>query len=147
MIGVIIVLLIVAYVAYKFLGNNDNDYVKQRIKGRNENQKKVIRYFCNDDGCFSKRMKDEEYDAMVRNVLNSMDFKQKALNKIGLDESEVNEIEPVHFEGWVFGKKAYARLGKDNIYRSSAYQVSWLFFSANQVYLDRKSTRLNSSHT
>lgn len=32
MIGVIIVLLIVAYVAYKFLGNNDNDYVKQRIK-------------------------------------------------------------------------------------------------------------------
>ena len=38
MIGVIIVLLIVAYVAYKFLGNNDNDYVKQRIKGRNENQ-------------------------------------------------------------------------------------------------------------
>ena len=69
MIGVIIVLLIVAYVAYKFLGNNDNDYVKQRIKGRNENQKKVIRYFCNDDGCFSKRMKDEEYDAMVRNVL------------------------------------------------------------------------------
>ena len=88
-----------------------------------------------DDGCFSKRMKDEEYDAMVRNVLNSMDFKQKALNKIGLDESEVNEIEPVHFEGWVFGKKAYARLGKDNIYRSSAYQVSWLFFSANQVYL------------
>lgn len=40
MIGVIIVLLIVAYVAYKFLGNNDNDYVKQRIKGRNENQKK-----------------------------------------------------------------------------------------------------------
>ena len=50
MIGVIIVLLIVAYVAYKFLGNNDNDYVKQRIKGRNENQKKVIRYFCNDDG-------------------------------------------------------------------------------------------------
>ena len=53
----------------------------------NENQKKVIRYFCNDDGCFSKRMKDEEYDAMVRNVLNSMDFKQKALNKIGLDES------------------------------------------------------------
>ena len=115
MIGVIIVLLIVAYVAYKFLGNNDNDYVKQRIKGRNENQKKVIRYFCNDDGCFSKRMKDEEYDAMVRNVLNSMDFKQKALNKIGLDESEVNEIEPVHFEGWVFGKKAYARLGKDNI--------------------------------
>ena len=135
MIGVIIVLLIVAYVAYKFLGNNDNDYMKQRIKGRNENQKKVIRYFCNDDGCFSKRMKDEEYDAMVRNVLNSMDFKQKALNKIGLDESEVNEIEPVHFEGWVFGKKAYARLGKDNIYRSSAYQVSWLFFSANQVYL------------
>ena len=56
MIGVIIVLLIVAYVAYKFLGNNDNDYVKQRIKGRNENQKKVIRYFCNDDGCFSKRI-------------------------------------------------------------------------------------------
>ena len=131
----IIILLIVAFVAYKYFIGSDNAYVRQRIKGRNEDQKKVIRYFCNDDGCFSKRMKDEEYDAMVQAVLGSMDFRQKALNKIGLDESEVSEIEPVHFEGWVFGKNSYARLGKDNLYRSSAYQVSWLFFSSTQVYL------------
>ena len=131
----IIILLIVAFVAYKYFIGSDNAYVRQRIKGRNEDQKKVIRYFCNDDGCFSKRMKDEEYDAMVQAVLGSMDFRQKALNQIGLDESEVSEIEPVHFEGWVFGKNSYARLGKDNLYRSSAYQVSWLFFSSTQVYL------------
>ncbi|NDV45464.1 hypothetical protein D0T49_00155 [Paludibacter sp. 221] len=124
-----------AFIAFKFLKGNDTPYVKERIKGRPENQKKVIRYFCNDDGCFSSRMKDEEYDGMVRSVLNSMDFRQKALNKIGLDEDQVKEIDPVHFENYLFGKKHFARFGKDHKWRSSAYQVSWLFFSDTQVYL------------
>lgn len=65
-----------------------------------------------------------------------MDFKQKALNKIGLDESELQEIEPVSFEGyWFDEKKTFSKYGKDKKWRSSAYQISWLFFSSTQVYL------------
>ena len=115
---------------------NDSTWVKDRIKGRNDDQKAVIRYFCNEPACLSKKpMTDEEYDCMVLKVLNSNDYKQKALGKIGLDEDQVQEIEPVHFEGYQFDKQSLTKLGKDGKYRSSKYQVSWLFFSATQVYL------------
>ena len=110
--------------------------IKRLCKGRTEEQKKVIKYFLGGGGCLSSTIQDEEYDALVQAKAKSMDFKQKALNKIGLDESQVNEIEPVHFEGYYFDeKKTYAKWGKDRVWRSSAYQVSWLFFSSTQVYV------------
>lgn len=110
--------------------------MKRALKGRTPDQQKVIKYFYGAGGCLSKGMTDEEYDAMLKSKIESINVKQKALNKIGLDESQVNEIEPVHFEGFVFDeKKAYARLGKDRVWRSSAYQVSWIFFSDTQVYV------------
>ena len=136
MVIAIIVLIAVAYVLYKKNTFNDSPYVKERIKGRTSNQVAVIRYFCNDPSCLSKKaMSDQEYDQMIFDVLKSNNFKQKALNKIGLDEDQVNEIEPVHFEGFQFGKNAFAKQGDDGKYRSSQYQVSWLFFSSTQVYL------------
>ena len=55
-----------------------------------------------------------------------------------MDESELQEIDPVHFENWAFGKDnnvSYAKRGKDGNWRSTAYQISWLFFSSTQVYL------------
>lgn len=88
--------------------------IKRLCKGRTEEQKKVIRYFLGGGGCLASTMKDEEYDALVQAKAKSMNFKQKALDKIGIDESQVNEIEPVHFEGYYFDeKKTYAKWGKD----------------------------------
>ena len=58
-----------------------------------------------------------------------------ALNKIGLDEDQVKEIEPVHFEGYVFDDTALQKCGADKLWRSSKYQVSWIFFSDTQVYV------------
>ncbi len=110
--------------------------IKRLCKGRTEEQKKVIKYFLGGGGCLASTLKDEEYDALVRAKAESMDFKQKALDKIGLDESQVNEIEPVHFEGYYFDeKKTYAKWGTDRTWRSSAYQISWIFFSSTQVYV------------
>ena len=136
--GVLIVVaaIVAVWVWWKMSHYNDSEWVKNRIKGRNEDQKVVIRYFCNDPACLSKKpISDAEYDQMVLDVLNSNDYKQKALNKIGLDEDQVKEIEPVHFEGFQFDKQSLAKQGDDGKYRSSKYQVSWLFFSATQVYL------------
>ncbi len=110
--------------------------MKAALKGRTPDQQKVIKYFYGSAGCLQKGMSDQEYDDMLQAKLKTMDIKQKALNKIGLDESQVNEIEPVHFEGYLFDdKKAYARLGKDRLWRSSAYQVTWIFFSDSQVFV------------
>lgn len=133
--GVLIILLIVAAFVYlKWI--RDPKEVRERCKNRSEEQKKVIRYFMR-NGCLAfGLLKDEEYDALVEKKIKSMDFKQKALNKIGLDESELQEIEPVSFEGyWFDEKKTFSKYGKDKKWRSSAYQISWLFFSSTQVYL------------
>ena len=133
---IVIITIVAVYVWWKKNHYNDSPWVTNRIKGRSEDQKAVIRYFCNEPSCLSKKLiSDKEYDEMVQAVLRSNDYKQKALNKIGLDEDQVKEIEPVHFEGFQYDKQSLAKLGSDGKYRSSKYQVSWLFFSATQVYL------------
>ena len=133
---VVIIALVAVYVWWKKTHYNDSPYVKSRIKGRNKDQQDVIRYFCNDPGCLSKKpISDAEYDEMIKAVLSSNDYKQKAINQIGLDESEIQEIEPVHFEGFVYDKNSFYKRGDDGKDRSSKYQVTWIFFSATQVYL------------
>ena len=133
---IFLILVVGVYVWYKMTHFNDSEWVKNRIKGRTDEQVAVIRYFCNDPKCLSKKpISDAEYDEMVLAVLRSNDYKKKALDKIGLDEDQVKEIEPVHFEGFQYDKQSLAKQGDDGKYRSSKYQVSWLFFSATQVYL------------
>jgi len=111
--------------------------MKQRLKGRTPDQQKVIKYFFGSGGCFKKGLSDAEYDSMVMAKAKSIDFKQKALDKIGLDESQVNEVAPLHLESYLFddGKNIYFRRGKDLVWRSSQYQVSWIFSSSSQVYV------------
>ena len=135
--GFIIVLILigVGVYFYKTSSMSDPSEVKNRYKNRNDEQKKVIRYFAV-EGCLSKTMNDAQYEELVKTTISKQDFKKKALEKIGLDESELKEIDPVHFEGWAYGNNiSYAKRGKDGNWRSSAYQISWLFFSSTQVYL------------
>lgn len=130
--------IIALWVLWKKTHYNDSKWVKERIEGRSKEQKAVIRYFCNDPACLSKKpISDAEYDQMVLDVLNSNDYKQKALNKLGIDEDQVKEIEPVHFEGFVYDEdgNSFTKYRDDGKTCSSKYQVSWLFFSATQVYL------------
>lgn len=141
MVGFIIFLVIVGAIVYYYKSSpmGDPSEVKQSYKNRSEQQKNVIRYFAV-EGCLSKTISDQQYDELVKSQISKMDFKKDALDKIGLDESELQEIEPVNFEGWVYDKSfnvSYAKIGKDSKWRSSAYQVSWLFFSSTQVYLYR----------
>ena len=135
--GFIIVLaaLVALWVWWKMTHYNDSPWVKNRIKNRNANQQAVIRYFCNQPSCLSKKpISDREYEEIIKNFLSSNDFKKKALNKLAIDEDQVKEIEPVHFEGYLFDKDAFAKVGDDGVWRSSKYQITWLFFSENQVY-------------
>lgn len=116
------------------------DASKQQLRaacsGKTEEQKKVIEYFCKSEGCLSKNMSDDEYMQLVTRKRDSMNFKSQALNKIGLDEDEISEITPAKFEGFTF-KNAYAKEKANGRWVSSAYQVSWIFFSSTQVYIYR----------
>ncbi len=110
--------------------------LRDALNGRNKEQQSIIKYFYGSGGCLSKGLKDEEYEALVMKRVKAVDWKAKALNKIGLDESEVNEIEPVHFQNYVINEKSkLVRRGKDNVWRSSQYQISYILFSSTQLYV------------
>ena len=117
-------------------GDPNKQLMEQACRGKTDEQQKVIKYFVAQEGCMSKNITDDEYMSMVSRLRDSMDFRAKALGKIGLDEDEVNEISPAMFEGFVF-KNAYAKKRANGRWVSSAYQVSWVFFSATQVYIYR----------
>ena len=112
------------------------DYSKQFLKGKTPEQKKILQKYFLASGCIGSltAMKDEQYDALVKEKVDALNLKQRALNKIGLDESEVSEIAPVTFYGWERSGDWCGKRGKDGEYRTSKYQTSWIFFSSTQVY-------------
>lgn len=131
----ILILLVVAFLVFKIFHAPDSKATKEVLKQkkRTEEQKKVIRYFLNDKGClYDHRMKDQEFDDIVKSYI-SEEHRARALNRIGVDEDEVKETAPICFHDYNF-EKAYARKGADGLWRSSSYQISWLFFSADQLY-------------
>lgn len=105
-------------------------------KDKTPEQCKAIDYFCKEEGCLSKNITDNEYTRMVTKKRDSLKLRTKALNKIGLDEEEISEIRPAVFEGFVF-KDAFAKKRADGDWVSSAYQVTWLFFSSTQIHVYR----------
>lgn len=134
----------------------DKNKLNELLKGRNPEQQKVIKYFSGAGGCLSSNLNDQDYDAIVMNKVKSTDWKQKALDKIGLDETQVNEIEPVFFHNFVFyvrdndsndpndlGNLLIIR-GKDKKWRSSRYQLSYILFSSDQIYVYQFTFNLNT---
>ena len=129
----VIILIIIAIGAYLyFKKSGDSSALKSLYKGRTQEQKEAIRYFVA-DGCLAKTITDAQYDEMVRKKVDGLKLREKAIAKIGLDESEIQEIAPVNLEGFRFDK-AYSKYGKDKLWRTSKYEVTWIFASNKQLY-------------
>ncbi len=112
--------------------------MRNTIKGKTSEQKKIIRYFFGVGGCLAKGYTEDEYTRYVNGVLSGSDYKAQALEKLGIDESQAAVSEPVHFEGYCYqGGNVFARQGRDGVWRSSVIQVSWLFFGEDTVYVYR----------
>ncbi len=118
------------------IGIDPREY-RRLTKNKTAEQKRVLNYFVM-SGLIPMftNLKDDDYDALVQAKRSSIDIKKKALDKIGLDESQVSEIPPVCFEGYEFyGMDCWKKVGKDGKPRSSAYSITQLFFSDTQVYM------------
>lgn len=72
--------------------------VKQLCKGKNSEQSEVIAYFLR-AGCGAKIISDEQYLQMVDRKKQKYGSAKYALNKLGIDEEQVNEISPVYGRG------------------------------------------------
>ena len=106
----ILILVIVGAILYytKVYNSPNAKAVRAVCQGKTAEQQEVIKYFCQ-EGCLTgKTISDDEYLSKVRAKRDSLNLRQKALNKIGLDEDEVSEIPPAMFEGFIY-KNAYAK--------------------------------------
>ncbi len=123
---------------------------KMLLKGATPDQKKAINYFIPDTGCIGaiknllSPVKDEDYDKLVNKLVNESNSYKRAIDKIGLDESELQEIPPVTLYGFATSTdkmKVYSKVLDSEkyegwgTYRSNVYVITHLFFSDTQVYM------------
>lgn len=112
-------------------------------RGKSDEQKDCIDFLYNDGGCgCGKKMflkyTMESYEQLVANKLLNLNLRQRAINKIGLDEDEISEIPPIVLSGYVYEANSssdtvlvHAEQGRAV---SSRFNVSWIFFSKTQLY-------------
>lgn len=108
-------------------------------KGKTDEQKHVIDFlFRSGDGgcgCLGKasKLNMQAYIELVNRKCQALNLREKALAKIGLDPSQVQEIAPIVMSSFVFDDDCLIRVD-DNIAVSSQYSITWIFFSATQMY-------------
>jgi hypothetical protein len=92
-------------------------------------------------GCFKKNpfVSDAEYDALIQSIVQRLDPKNRGLQKLNIDESQVEKT--INFANFkyksFFEDGAYEpffwKIGEDDLFRSSIYEVTWLFFTQNEI--------------
>ena len=160
---------------------------KEKIASMSDEEKKAINvkkhtrnYFTNDTtlpgvkgGAYASLKSDAEYEKIVKSHFSIEETKNRALETLGLDESEITEIDPIFFEDYYFGTdedieqfleyrmnfapisfntnydylNIMLGIGKDGKLRSSAYQVTWLFSTPKQVCVYQKIFYLHKGET
>lgn len=112
-------------------------------KGKTPQQKRVIDFFFDaggGNGCggcisspSSSNLTMDEYVKLVQDECNGLDLKNIAIAKIGLDESQIREIEPIVLSSFVYSGDVLIKAANEMAV-SSRYAVTWIFFSATQIY-------------
>jgi len=80
---------------------------------------------------------DSEIDEAASSYLHNR-LKSKALKKLGIDEDQCKEILPIQFDGYYYYElktsEPEIKRGNDGRYRSSHYNKTMFFCSAEQIY-------------
>jgi hypothetical protein len=115
---------------------------QSKLEQMNPAQKRVLQEFFSPGfgieqktGCFGggpdlKMMSASEYRAFVEQQVAPLNIKSKGLSKHGIDEDQVKEVPPVEFRGFSHTKDSFYKQGCSNL-----YEVTWLFFSSEQLYI------------
>lgn len=89
-------------------------------------------------GCLKKDSKwsVEDYIAHVDREVAKLNLKDRALAKIGLDESQISEIPPIVLSSFIRdGLGVYGKANENwTKYVTNKFSVTWIFFSATQIY-------------
>lgn len=126
---------------------NGKAAIERYKTGKTEEQKLIIDYFtsglagCANGGKIFSKMKMEDYEQKLSKRLSALNLKQRAIEMIGLDESEIIEIPPIMLGGYVWDDFNTRDLDDVVLVRSenqhavsSRFSITWLFFSQTQMY-------------
>lgn len=104
---------------------------KRTANGRTPAQMKAWDYFWR-----IAKVKDYEYDQLVAKKLKQDDFKQRALDFCGIEESQVQEVTPLNINSYEFdGEYFFCKQGSDGLVRTSSYAIVWIFGGQKQLYV------------
>ena len=116
--------------------------LKLMQRGRTDEQQAIIKYFLSDGGCLSSFtvMKDKDFDKLLYDAVSSIDMKGKALAKLGLDPTQVGDVNPIYLDGYYFNPievekgNILLKMGRDDLTRCSSYELTCLLFGREQLY-------------
>lgn len=113
------------------------------MRGKTYEQQQAIQFFygSGSSGCLGrggeKGLTVQQYQERVKAKLQNLDTKAMALKKLGIDEEEVQEVEPVSFAGYVYNDKKDNLVARtsNNSWVSSDYMITWLFFGERELFV------------
>lgn len=126
----------------KYIDKQGNEVnLNELIKGKTKNQVNAIKFFHGipiKEGCLNKEyLSYDGYMDIVKSKRDELNDKRRAMKKLGIDEEQIKEIDPICFEGFRY---EYRKLNpyvtyKDSNLCSSMYEITWLFFGDDQLYI------------
>ena len=78
-----------------------------------------------------QKVTDEEYEAEIAHEISEIE--QRALNKLGLDKKAM-VIDPIQLDHYCWDDNVIHKEGADGLLRSNRYEISMLFFTADEVH-------------
>ena len=121
-------------------GSENEKRIRKMCEGKSQFQKNIIIYFLR--RCKLKMpITDDDFYGFISWFRNDYNSAENVLGQLGVDEDEVKESAPVHFEGFRYSG-AYLKTNSKKQLVSSIYETSWLFFSSNQIFVYKATMNL-----
>lgn len=121
-------------------GSENEKRIRKMCEGKSQFQQNIIIYFLR--RCKLKMpITDDDFDVFISWFSNVYNSAENVLDQLGVDEDEVKEIAPVHFEGFKY-QDAFVKTNMKKQLVSSIYETSWLFFSPNQIFVYKATMNL-----
>lgn len=112
----------------------DKKQLQSLMQGKTNAQRIAYEYFYKEPGCLSSKPSDQDYNNLVQNRLKELNTQDRALEKLGVDIDQVNEISPVNFHGYDLDEGPYLRQNSGE-WVTPRYEFIWVFFSDSQIYI------------
>ena len=120
-------------------GSENEKRIRKMCEGKSQFQQNIIIYFLR--RCKLKMpITDDDFDGFISWFSNVYNSAENVLDQLGVDEDEVKEIAPVHFEGFKY-QDAFVKTNMKKQLVSSIYETSW-FFSPNQIFVYKATMNL-----